>query len=78
MEDEVVAATFKILVLGESNVGKSSLIKSYATRKKPAALLPTIGKLKCSMQRCGRVLVLRPRKWAERISIPVLHVRAPI
>lgn len=43
-ESEVVAATFKILVLGDSNVGKSSLIKSYTTRKKPGTMMPTIGR----------------------------------
>ena len=43
--EEVVAATFKVLVLGDSNVGKSSLIKSYSTRKRPGNLMPTIGEL---------------------------------
>lgn len=42
-ESDVVAATFKILVLGDSNVGKSSLIQSYCTRKKPVAMMHTIG-----------------------------------
>lgn len=42
-EEEVVAATFKILVLGDSNVGKSSLIKSYSTNARPGKMLHTIG-----------------------------------
>lgn len=41
--DEVVAATFKILVLGDSNVGKSSLIKSCSTNQRPKNLMPTVG-----------------------------------
>lgn len=42
-DDEVVAATFKILVLGDSNVGKSSLIQSYCRKKKHGSMIPTIG-----------------------------------
>ena len=41
---EAVAATFKVLVLGDSNVGKTSLIKSYSTKKRPGNLMPTIGR----------------------------------
>ena len=41
--EPVVAATFKILVLGDSNVGKSSLIKSYFNGAQLKNLLPTIG-----------------------------------
>lgn len=41
--EPVVAATFKILVLGDSNVGKSSLIKSYFKGAKLKDILPTIG-----------------------------------
>ena len=40
--EEVVAATFKVLVLGSSDVGKTSLIQSYATGKQPASK-PTLG-----------------------------------
>ena len=39
----VVAATFKVLVLGNSNVGKSSLIKRYSTTEKSESMMPTIG-----------------------------------
>ena len=39
----VVAATFKVLVLGNNNVGKSSLIKRYSTAEQPRNMLPTIG-----------------------------------
>ena len=42
-EEVVVAATFKILVLGDSNVGKSSLVKSYSSGRQAKDLLPTIG-----------------------------------
>lgn len=45
-ENVVVAATFKVLVLGNSNVGKSSLIKYYSTAEKPEKnMMPTIGLL---------------------------------
>ena len=44
LEETVVAATFKVLVLGNSNVGKSSLIKYYSTAEKPEQnMMPTIG-----------------------------------
>ena len=39
----VVAATFKILVLGNSDVGKSSLIQKYTTGRATKSLLPTVG-----------------------------------
>ena len=39
----VVAATFKILVLGNSDVGKSSLIQKYTTGRVTKSLLPTVG-----------------------------------
>lgn len=43
-EEEAVAATFKILVLGSSCVGKTSLIQAYATAKKPDSNhRPTLG-----------------------------------
>ena len=42
---EVVAATFKVLVLGNSSVGKSSLIKRYSSSEKPGSMMPTIGKI---------------------------------
>ena len=42
-ENVVVAATFKVLVLGNSNVGKSSLIKYYSAAEKPENMMPTIG-----------------------------------
>lgn len=44
-ENVVVAATFKVLVLGDSNVGKSSLIKYYSTAERPENMMPTIGLL---------------------------------
>lgn len=47
-ENVVVAATFKVLVLGNSNVGKSSLIKYYSAAEKPEKnMMPTIGLLNC-------------------------------
>ena len=42
-ESVVVAATFKVLVLGNSNVGKSSLIKRYSAAEKSESMMPTIG-----------------------------------
>lgn len=42
-ESVVVAATFKVLVLGNSNVGKSSLIKHYSAAEKAGTMMPTIG-----------------------------------
>ncbi len=42
-EVEVVAATFKVLVLGNSDVGKSSLIRVYTTGDVARNLLPTVG-----------------------------------
>jgi GTPase SAR1 family protein len=44
-EEEVVAATFKILVLGDASVGKSSLIKSGCSKSPPdlGVILHTVG-----------------------------------
>ena len=42
-EEEAVAATFKVLMLGSSEVGKTSLIQSYATGKRSNSR-PTLGK----------------------------------
>ena len=53
-EDVVVATTFKVLVLGNSNVGKTSLIKAYATGESPQKMMPTIGKLKHVSRGVGR------------------------
>ncbi len=40
----VVAATFKVLVLGNSSVGKSTLISLYSSGgNHPGKLLPTVG-----------------------------------
>lgn len=41
--DEVVAETFKVLVLGNSDVGKTSLIRLYSTGETAANLIPTVG-----------------------------------
>ena len=41
--DEVVAETFKVLVLGNSDVGKTSLIRLYTTGETAANLIPTVG-----------------------------------
>ena len=47
-ENAVVAATFKVLVLGNSNVGKSSLIKYYSAAERPEkSMMPTIGLCQC-------------------------------
>lgn len=43
--DEVVAETFKVLVLGNSDVGKTSLIKLYTTGEMVPKLLPTVGEM---------------------------------
>ena len=40
---EVVAATFKVLVLGNSDVGKTSLIRLYSRGEVAQNLLPTVG-----------------------------------
>ena len=56
-ENVVVAATFKILVLGNSSVGKSSLIKYYSDAKKPENMMPTIGWL-ISYQSLWKVISL--------------------
>ncbi len=56
--DEVVAATFKILVLGDSNVGKSSLIKSCSTNQRPKNLMPTVGMLLLASWSLGRWILL--------------------
>ena len=42
--DEVVAETFKVLVLGNSDVGKTSLIKLYTTGEAAGNLMMTVGK----------------------------------
>lgn len=44
--DEVVAETFKVLVLGNSDVGKTSLIKLYTTGEMATQLLPTVGEMR--------------------------------
>ncbi len=45
MAEEAVAATFKVLVLGSSHVGKTSLIQAYAHGKKPDTHhQPTLGR----------------------------------
>ena len=44
LSPDVVVATFKILVLGNADVGKSSLIRLYTTGKAARDLLPTIGR----------------------------------
>ena len=51
-ENVVVAATFKVLVLGNNNVGKSSLIKCYSTAEKPRSMMPTIGRYPCLEAPC--------------------------
>lgn len=43
-EDEVVAETFKVLVLGSSDVGKTSLVRLYSTGETATNLLPTVGR----------------------------------
>ena len=43
--DEVVAETFKVLVLGNSDVGKTSLVKLYTTGEVATKLLPTVGEM---------------------------------
>ena len=43
-KDVVVAATFKVLVLGDSCVGKTSVISRYATGAVPLRMIATIGK----------------------------------
>lgn len=43
--DGVVAETFKVLVLGNSDVGKTSLIKLYTTGEMTTKLLPTVGEI---------------------------------
>ena len=43
--DEVVAETFKVLVLGGSDVGKTSIVRFFTSGGQvPANLLPTVGK----------------------------------
>ena len=42
--DEIVAETFKVLVLGNTDVGKTSLIKLYTTGEAAGNLLSTVGK----------------------------------
>ena len=41
----VVAETFKVLVLGSSEVGKTSLVKLYTEGQIPTNLLSTVGKM---------------------------------
>ena len=42
--DEVVAETFKVLVLGGSDVGKTSIVRLYDRGEVATNLLPTVGK----------------------------------
>lgn len=42
-KEVVVAATFKVLVLGDSSVGKTSVISRYATGGMPVRMMATIG-----------------------------------
>jgi len=44
-EVETVALEYKVLVIGSTQVGKSSLIKRYTTGKFPRGMLATVGKL---------------------------------
>jgi len=41
---ETAALEYKVLVLGNTEVGKSSLIKRYTTGKFPRGMLATVGK----------------------------------
>lgn len=41
--DEIIAETFKVLVLGGSDVGKTSIVKLYAKEEVATNLLPTVG-----------------------------------
>ena len=44
-EDSTEALEYKVLVLGSSQVGKTSLIRKYTTGNFPTGLLSTIGRL---------------------------------
>ena len=44
--DQVVAETFKVLVLGSSEVGKTSLVRLYASGETATNLITTVGKVK--------------------------------
>ena len=42
---ETAALEYKVLVLGNTQVGKSSFIKRYTTGKFPRGMLATVGKI---------------------------------
>ena len=48
----VVAQTFKVLVLGDSGVGKSSLIHYYTQGSAPTSMLSTIGNVRLDQCVC--------------------------
>ena len=48
-EVETVALEYKVLVIGSTQVGKSSFINRYTTGKFPRGMLATVGKLRCGI-----------------------------